>query len=260
MTEEEAEVERILTTIYHPEQVPQLVALGPAAVEALIQAMERAEADDWGRILNAAIALGEIGDPRAVKPLIAAAGRSEWIRPRILSILTRFEGDQARRTVSNAAEAYLADPSHADRGRRRDAAQALGMLHYRNALQPLMAAASDPDRGVCLASATAIAGIGGPEAEAFLLEKVRSPNATDRRDGIEGLAVLGPFPTRLSILTTLLLQDRHPAIRQTAAWALRRVGDETVRDALEAAQEDEQSFVREAAREALRVIEGRRRG
>lgn len=150
----------------------ELATLGKAAVESLIWAMD---IDDGALRHDAAVTLGKIRDPRAVKPLIRAwsAGRDHWdqydVRMALLSIddpaaveplieALRGEGVTLNqrwlaaealgdigdaRAVEPLIEALLKDESVWDEDLRRQAAKALGDIGDARALGPLIHALKD---------------------------------------------------------------------------------------------------------------------
>ncbi len=113
--------------------VEALVKIGAPAVEPLIAALKKDE--EWYVRKTAAEALGQIGDVRAVEPLIVALK----------------EGDM-----------------------RRVSAEALGKIGDTRAVEPLIATLKDKDSDVCKAAAEALGKIGDDRAIELLIAALKT--------------------------------------------------------------------------------------
>lgn len=122
----------------------------PRAVDPLIAALK----DETGGVRAfAASALGQIGDPRAVEPLIAALkGEGGWARKEAVEALGQI-GDP------RAVEPLVAALNGEAGSVRKGAAEALGRLGDPRAVEPLVAALADRDREVREAAAQALDGL-----------------------------------------------------------------------------------------------------
>lgn len=179
---------------------------------------------------SAAEALGEIADPRAVEPLIAALARPEASSP---------------------------DPSEespAPRMRtRKTVADALGKIGDPRAVEPLIDALLDDDRFVRASAAAAL----GRIADARAVEPLADAAVTDEYSGVQSAAVaaLGEIgdPGGVDALSLIVTDPRHGILHWKAAQALGRIGDPRGADALIDLMEhpDTRFYVRDAAIAAL---------
>lgn len=200
---------------------------------------KRLDSDSADVRCSAAQALGKLGEPRVVERLIraladgesevrgaAAQALSSLGEPKWRGIVKGEEEDFAR--LGGCGDARAAEPllqalcapkpcvSKSDV--RRRAAEALGKLADRRAVDPLTLALGDSHSGVRHAAAQALGELGDPRA-------------------------LGPL--------TLMLKDRDSGVRHAAARALGKLGDPRAVEALIRAGSDRDSEVRSAAAEAL---------
>jgi HEAT repeat protein len=151
------------------------------AVGPLLEALQGA--GDTGR--NSAAALIQIADPAAVEPLIELLGnQGEQVR---LYAAYALGGLKDRRAVP-ALTRTLADASSSVRG---IAAHALGQIGSRDATGPLVAALEDPSAHVRSTAASALARIGDSSAIAKLeVQLAKDPDFTSRKAAQEALDVL----------------------------------------------------------------------
>lgn len=152
-----------------------LVKMGSPAVDALADAMKDPDADvRW----NAANALGDIKDARAVEPLLAALQVKDL----------QFHAARSLGEIKDprAVEPLIAALKDSDSEFREQAAQSLGKLKDPRAVEPLIAvikapaltdpALIDPDRKVRNTAADALGRIGSPEAVNFLITALHEHN------------------------------------------------------------------------------------
>lgn len=190
--------------------------IGKSAVDALIAALKDKDSMIRSR---AAIALGEIKDPRAVEPLIAALGDR---KP----------------------------------GVRMMAAMALGQTQDARAVEPLLAAAKqDRDREVRAVAVACLGMTGKSEAVEPLIAILRDKRSDMRGMAAMGLGMLSvaghetdePDPRCVQPLIDAL-KDANPGVRMGAAWALMMYKKEPpVVEALMEAARDREKGVRLAA-------------
>jgi len=127
--------------------------IGEPSVEPLIQALKDDRSIGWG----AAIALGKIGDARAVEPLIQTLkDKDQFIREQVARALGEIRDVKAVKPLIEALE----DESSLV---RLGAAEALGKIGDKAALPALIFALMDSSPYVCEASAKALAKIGTDE-------------------------------------------------------------------------------------------------
>jgi len=145
----------------------ELAKLGKAAVPPLIWATE---IDTGSLRVRAAITLGEIGDPRAVKPIIRA-WRADW------DPSSQFNVKLALYSISDPA---AVEPLiEALRGEgvsvygRWLAVEALGRIGDSRAVGPLIEALKDEDKDLCLKAAKALGEIGDARAVGPLVNAIK---------------------------------------------------------------------------------------
>jgi len=204
-----------------------LIAADGEAVEPLIVALQDAS---WEVRRGAAEALGEIGDPRAVEPLIAALAQPSRPSPGAPA------GDGAAQT-----------------GVRKTVAEALGKLGHPSAVEPLIAALADDDPSVRGSAAAAL----GRIADARAVEPLADAAFTDKNRGVQLQAVmaLGEIgdPRGVEALSLVVTDARRSGLHWKAAEALGRIGDPRAADALIVLMEHPRTafWVRHAAITAL---------
>jgi HEAT repeat protein len=196
--------------------VDVLASVGKPAVKSLVAGLKGR--DPFVR-RQSAQALGEIGDPRAVEPLIDLLSDPDaLIRRHAVKALGKIEDPRAvtpiARVLSDSEEEWHVKGS---------AAEALGRMKDPNAIEPLARALMDLHWNVRSQSAKALGSIG------------------DRR-AVEPLI--------------LALKDQDAAVRGYAAEALGKIRDERAIESLRAALEDEDRDVRKRAEQALMRIIG----
>ena len=137
------------------------VALGPPAVDPLIKVLQD-KSSTWRR--DAAQALGEIGDARAVGPLLVALGEVGESGVDGVFAKLSVRGAAARALVGigdpRAVESLVAALADANESVRKDAVEALGRIGDPRALEPLVAMLTDADEGVRGAAVEALESMG----------------------------------------------------------------------------------------------------
>ncbi len=144
--------------------------------------------EDWGVREDAAVALGQSGDPRSVQPLIR----------------TLRDSDRAVREAATSSLTALGQP----------AVLSLGFC-----LQ-------DPNLQVQEASASILATIADDQVFEPLLSALLNPNWIVRMSAAKGLARIKD-PRSIDTLI-LLLQDKVPAVRNEAGRAIQAIGEASV--------------------------------
>ncbi len=213
--------------------------------------------NDEGARSGAADALGKLGDPAAVAPLIGA-----------------MKGDSpAVRRVAIGAIALIADPSGeqalidsvnnsaTDNEARLQAAAGLGKIGSPQAIATLIHALSDTDLKLRSATVAALARAGRPTADGpvnhqVLSELIAALGSADddaRLGSAQSLAKLGA-PEANGALTGALRNGKEPELRAAAASALGFAHNIGGVQPLIAALSDPDGDVREAARDGLSAI------
>ena len=156
-----------------------LSKIGDPAVGPLISLLRHEDEDvRW----QAAIALGEIRNPDAIEPLIALFNdRDRYVRSRA-AIAVSIIGDPA-------IDRLIAVLREGDPANRWAAAIALGRTCSGRAVDPLIAALTDPAREVRAAAASGLSTIGEP-ATGPLLRFLKFTSGSQRIEGVRTLAAL----------------------------------------------------------------------
>jgi HEAT repeat protein len=186
----------------------------------------------------AAMALGETGDKRAIKPLIAAlrddVEEVRWAATKALGVIWQLPG--------------LAELGDRDEGMRRTAAIALKGLGDARAMEPLIAALRDNDRYVRRNAAKALRTI-GESAAARLTVMLQDSDRRVWRGAIQALGGIWEIPELVK------LADPAWVERRRAAVALRHLEDDRILEPLIAALQDSNSAVRAEVARALGELE-----
>ena len=182
-------------------------------------------------------ALGEIKDPRAVEPLIAALGdeRSD-VRQAAAEALGKIKDPRA-------VEPLIAALGDERSDMRQAAAKALGAIGDARAMEPLIAALKDAEWRVREAAAQALDHLGWEPAQ----DEIAGWYWIAKRDWDKCVA-LGALTVEPLIAA---LKDAGWSVRADAAKALGKIGDPRVVEPLIAALKDKDEYVRKAADEAL---------
>ena len=168
---------------------------------------------------DAAMALGEIGDARAVEPLCAALKNSDKV--------VRMSAAAALVKIGVPAVGPLCVAlKDSDKVVRMSAAAALGKIGNKRAVEPLCVALKDSDKVMRMSAAAALIEIGATEA----LVKIGAPAVTP---------------------LCAALKDSNKFVRSDAAMALGEIGDARAVEPLCAALKNSDKVVRMSAAAAL---------
>lgn len=223
----------------------------PRAVEPLVGAMVGALADD-GVAYRAAEAVGRIGDPRAVEPLISAlAGQNQTVRRLAVEVLGQIGDPRAVEPLIGA----LAD-QHPDV--RRAAANALRNMAAL-AFMPVIDALADQDRNVRQSAVAILGDIASPWGDRRRSAQAIEPligALADQDPGVrrESARILGSVGEQRAVEPLIsALADQSREVRAAAAESLGRIGDQrAVGPLIDSLAED--GKVCEKARDALTQI------
>ncbi|NLF77026.1 MAG: HEAT repeat domain-containing protein [Chloroflexi bacterium] len=224
-------------------RVAAMVALGKMGapvVEPLIAALND---PDKHKRQAAAEALGEIGDVRAVQPLIAALKASPLAEIAAASALAKMGAP--------AVEPLLvALRNSADEIDKLDKAQAkIGPL---DAEARLIAVRTVEEHGLLRRMALVLGKIGAPAVES-LLTALRDSKKEVRRAAASALGETGDARA-VELLIVALRDNTDKYMRSEAAEALGKIGDERAVEPLIAVLKDSDGSVRRSAVEALGKI------
>lgn len=221
-----------------------------APLIGLIERSERKEGDSYLR--SAAVAaLGKIGGPGVVPALIA---RLKDVEPRVReTAMTELGKLDDPRVVECASESLKDDSSSV----RVSAARALGRRKDASAVEALIAALDDEDASVRRDAVRALGQIGDRRAVEPLIgclddvyEYVRSA-AADSLGELGDQRAAGP-------LAKVVKADSSQQVRERAVDALSRLGGEKAIAAICEVFKDENTWVHHSAARALRRMKDRR--
>jgi len=195
---------------------------------------------------EAARALGDLGDRRAVNPLIELLGDdNRYVRREAAKSLGKIGDEHAIPALINA----LKDE---DRYGREGAAEGLGGMGEK-AFPSLIRAIKDEDWHVRMGAAIAFRIIGDKDALKVLIPAMKDENRFVRREVIKSLGRIGDH----SVIDTLIaaLKDPDRSVRLRAVSALSKCNDKRVIEPLIEALNDEDSGVRLRVIRALEEID-----
>jgi HEAT repeat protein len=198
-------VEPLIAVLNHEEMsgvrwktAESLVKIGKPSVEPLISTLQHPDGDvRW----KAAVALGEIGDPRAIEPLIAQ-----------LSDTDRFVKSRAAQALgmigAPAVHPLIQTLHDGDGNQRWGAAIALGGIKDPKAIEPLIVALADKYENVRAEAAAALASIGKP-AIAPLIRFLKYSEGTGRIEVMNALGELHANDAIEPLVQMLERADEH---------------------------------------------------
>jgi HEAT repeat protein len=158
-------VEPLITVLKHEEMssvrwktAESLVKIGAPSVEPLISVLQHSDSDvRW----KAAIALGEIRDPRAIGPLIRQLSDTDrFVKSRVAHALGMIGAPAVHTLIRTLLEG--------DGNLRWGAAIALGRIKDPQAVEPLIQALADKYENVRAEAAASLADIGTPAIEPLI--------------------------------------------------------------------------------------------
>ena len=221
----------------------------PRAVGPLINALN--DEDEFWLIRELAdFALGEICDPIAVDPLIDALKDDDpYVRGRVASALGEI-GDP--RAVDPLIDALNDEQNFV----RSDAAFALGLIGDPKAMDPLIEALKDDDLEVQLWGASSLVKLGKMEYLDLVLLALQDESDHTRFVAADALGKIGDPRAVDPLIDALEDEDEDSLVRKNAALALGKIGDPRAVDPLIEALKDEDSFVLTGGAEALDMMIG----
>ncbi|MCA9456199.1 MAG: HEAT repeat domain-containing protein [Nitrospiraceae bacterium] len=216
-------------------------------VDSVAEHISALDDEDWGVREDAAVALGRLGDPRGVQPLIrtlrdsdravreaATAALKALGEPAILSLgfclqdLNPQVQESAACILADIANEQVLDPllSAALSPNwivRMSAAKGLSRIQNSLAIDTLILLLQDKVPAVREEAGRAIQAIGNTSIPK-LLEKLKDQNWKIRLRAVEALTLLKPLEA-VGHLMILVLEDSDTAVRQDAVRALGQIGD-----------------------------------
>jgi len=195
-----------------------LAEIGKPAVPALLNALSHKDKDVQP---GSAVALGQIGDKRAVQPLmdVLRDGEQYWfLRSNAAEALGRI-GD--KRAVSVLIGALKDDNSSV----RSAAAEALGKLGDARATTPLFSALNDEDNYVRWRAACALGRIGDERATSLLTNMWSTTGSYEHKDIAAVLGQIGDTSAVELLVRALGDEEEYSSTREVIANALADAGD-----------------------------------
>lgn len=190
-------------------------------------------------------ALGKLGDISVLEPLIIALEDEDWlIREAVAKALQRL-GEAAIEPLTKR----LMDKRWVIRG---ESAKILGGLGDDRVLEPLLVALKDENSYVRSAAALGLGKLGNNQALESLLASFSDENIFVRVAATEALGELGD--TRALELLVDSVKDESASVRRAVAEALGKLGTYQAIEPLNIALNDEDEEVRVSAKNALLVL------
>lgn len=186
--------------------------------------------------LAAIEALGNLGDSRGLKALMAALESDEvFMRRPAAQALEKFseQGIEDERLVDLMIKHLQAD-NEPDPEIRRSSAVVLGTLKSAKAVPYLIAALEDEIPGVRFKAGLALANIGPPAVDA-LIDSLQQADSSVQNIAASALGDIGGEKARQALIKALNVNP-EPTVQLTIADALAKIGDEYALNALEETQ------------------------
>ena len=242
--------------------------------DSVLEQIAALKDQDWAIREDAAAALGALGDPRAVGPLLAVLrDKDRAVRDAaVASLIALGSGavepvavclqdadlnvqESAASVLSRIADVRAVDPLIAALGCsdwivRMHAAKGLGRIRDARAVEPLIPLLRDKVKAVRVEAAQALASIGGA-AVGPLLKTLKHDEWLVRLHVVEALGKI-KSPESVEPLLWVLFNDPDMAVREDAARSLGEIGDPRAVEFLISAMRDVK--VRAAAVEAVGKI------
>jgi len=221
-----------------------LVRLGtPRAIGAVLDRVERGTQREWS---SAVSALASSGSRAHCDELLAIADRTEdsELRAHILQSLSYSETVVLDEVVSRAL-------SSDEPQLQATAAYGLARMDTPESREKLLELTRHDDRGVASAALSSLSNLGGPDAEAALIDALDDPDLA--WSAVSSLQQVGTPTAREALLEASESAD-DPQVRASIVAQLAWVGVDGTQDRLGSALGDEAPEVRSAAITALRGL------
>ena len=166
-------------------------------------------------------ALGQIGDVRAIDPLLKALeSKDRWIRR---SAATALEKISDKRTTQHLMR-HLLEENEPDAEVRRSSARALARMKPEEAIESLAQALKDSSLGVRLGAGYALGRIGEPAID-ILIKARRDADSRVRDSAVAALGNIGGASVREELIGVLRDENEESTVKLTAIQALNKIGD-----------------------------------
>ncbi len=232
-------------------RIAAVIALGRVGDRRAVPALLDLLRHDPELVVITAGALARIGDPRALEPLLDVLSRPETaVRQAAIAALNSLgHPDLPART-----ETLLHSPNALV---RESAARIVGYFGFANCVEPFLALFRDPDENVRRAAAESVAYLEDPRVLSVLDRAIHDDTPRVRASAAQGLGQTGRHEAVPLLIAAL--EDADAWVRYFAARALGQLGAPEVLEPLAALiQRDSANHVRAAALEAIGCLGGSR--
>jgi HEAT repeat protein len=232
-------------------RVAAVVALGRIGDRRAVPALLGLLRADPELVVVTTGALARIGDPRALEPLLEVL---EWPETAARQAAIAALNSLGHPDLPARTEALLRSPNPCV---RESAARIAGYFGYANCVEPLLALGRDPEENVRRAAAESIAFLEDPRVLPALSQAIREDTPRVRASAAQGLGQTG----RREAVPVLIsaLEDNDAWVRYFSARALGQLGaPEMVEPLARLAQSDPANHVRAAALGAIGRLGGSR--
>jgi HEAT repeat protein len=232
-----------LSSAQHPRDIDAEVALLSAQLKS----------SDVEERRNAVMILSHLDGDSATSALVSALNdKSPAVRALVLAGL----GERSDNTIVPLVVARLS--SDKDPFVRKAAAYALGHFRGQERTAALIAALKDKDQEVRGAAAVSLGDHADAAAVAPLAVSLSGKSAFVRAQAARALGVNGQAASQaVPALIRLLDGDSDAEVKRQTATALGLIGDPAALPALERASHDSDSYLAQAARDSMRMIQGK---
>lgn len=202
---------------------------------------------------QAVLVLSHLDGDSATSALVSAlTDKSPAVRALVLAGL----GERSDNTIVPLIAARLS--SEKDAFVRKAAAYALGNFRGGERTKALIAALRDKDQEVRGAAAVSLGDHADVLAVGPLVVSLSDKNAFVRAHAARALGVNGPAASQaVPALVKLLDEDAEAEVKRETATALGLIGDPAALPALERASQDNDPYLSQAARDSIRMIQGK---
>ena len=171
--------------------------------------------------LSAIDALGEIGDVRAVEPLLKALeSEDRWIRRAVAKALEEMNDKRIVQPLMH----HLLEKNEPDAEVRRSAARALARMRLLESMEYLAEALKDSSLGVRLEAGYALGRIGEPAID-VLMKALNDEDSRVRDSAVAALGNIGGETARGELISILRDESEESTVKLTAIQALYKIGD-----------------------------------
>lgn len=203
---------------------------------------------------SAVLSLSSLAGDTATSALVSALTDKS---PAVRALAVTGLGERSDNTIVPFVAARLS--SDKDPFVRKAAAYALGHFKDQGRTAALIAALKDKDQEVRGAAAVSLGDHPDAAAVASLAVSLFDKNGFVRAQAARALGVNGQAASQaVPALVKLLGRDSDAEVKRQSATALGLIGDRSALQALERASHDSDSYLAEAARDSIKMIQGQR--